>query len=463
MDSELYRVFVEESPDVATIADTDGTITYVSPSVERTLGYEPDELIGEVGYEYQHPDDREQVGAAIERVLEDPDAVETAETRWRHADGSWCWIEATIQNRLDDGVVDGILIVTREISQRKRREEEHRALAEEYTVLLNNAEEAIFFLRVEQDGAEPTFRFERLSPSYEQETGLTTSDVRDKTPAEVFGEEDGAALAANYRRCLEAREPISYEEELAVEEGARTWDTRLAPVIEDGEVTRIVGITRNVTDRVERERQLRSKTKQLDEFASIVAHDLRNPLNVAQGRAALLAEESGSEHVDPLEDALERMETLIEDTLTLARQGEIVAEREPTDLVDLVGASWGSVASAEANIDVVDEGVVHGDRSRLQHVFENLFRNAIEHGGVDCTIRVGRIGDTGFYVEDDGAGIPDDRKAAVFEWGHSSADDGSGIGLTIVERIVEAHGWTIDVADAESGGTRFEITGLTVE
>ncbi|WP_248518278.1 PAS domain S-box protein [Salinarchaeum laminariae] len=463
MDAELYQVLVEESPDVPTITDADGRITYVSPSVERALGYEPTELVGELGYEYQHPDDRDHTAAAFERIMQDPDTIETIDTRWRHADGSWCWIESTIQNRLDDDLVDGILIHTREISRRKRREAEQRELAEEYRTLLNNAEDPIFFVGVDNDGSDPTFRFERLSPSYEAETGLETADVRGKTPIEVFGETDGAELTANYRRCVDAREPISYQEELVVEEGARIWQTNLAPVMSEGEVTRIVGITRNVTERVQRERQLESKTEQLDEFASIVAHDLRNPLNVAQGRAALVGEECDSEHVGPLLAALERMEALIEDTLTLAKQGQVVADPEPIELVDLVGASWQNVSAAEASIEIAGGGVIHGDRSRLQHVFENLFRNAIEHGGDDCTIRVGLIGTEGFYVADDGAGIPEERAESVFEWGHSSSADGSGIGLTIVERIVEAHGWTVQVVDAEGGGARFEITGLTIE
>ena len=463
MDDGTYRILVEEIPDIATIADTEGTITWVSPSVERTLGYEPEELVGDVGYEYQHPDDREPVASAIERVLDAPGDVETIETRWRHADGSWCWIEATIQNRLDDDDIEGLLINSREISQRKRREAEYQELAEEYRTLLDNAEDAIFFVDVETDESGQTFRFERLSPSYEEQTGLQTSEMRGKTPVEVFGEAPGSKLQANYERCVRAREPISYQEELYVDENARFWQTNLAPVLTNGNVTRIVGITRNVTERVERERQLESKTKQLDQFASVVAHDLRNPLNVARGRAALLGETSDSEHVEPLLGALDRMESLIEDTLTLSRQGEVVADPETVELMDVVGSSWQSVATADASLEVVEGGEIAADASRLQHVFENLFRNAIEHGSADCTVRVGQIGDTGFYVADDGPGIPDDRKETVFEWGDSTRQDGSGIGLTIVERIADAHGWTVDVVDAADGGARFEFTGVAIE
>jgi signal transduction histidine kinase len=98
-----------------------------------------------------------------------------------------------------------------------------------------------------------------------------------------------------------------------------------------------------------------------------------------------------------------------------------------------------------------------GDRDRLRHVFENLFRNAIEHGGPDVTVRVGHVDEDAIYVEDDGPGIPAERHEKVFEPGHSSTSGGTGFGLTIVKRVTEAHGWTVSVTDGSEGGARFEL------
>jgi len=458
--TDRYRRLVEESNDVATIVDTDGTMTFVSPAVTRVLGYDPDDLVGDAGYEYVHPGDRERNADAVETVLEDPEETATVEVRFRHADGSWRWIEATMRNRLDDDVIDGILLNSRVITERKEREREFRELAGEYEALLNNAEDAIFFIDVDEsaDGG-ATFEFGRLSPAYERQTGLTTAEVRGKTPREVFGAEAGAELASNYHRCIKAREPVSYQEELRINEEARVWQTNLAPVVTDGEITRLVGITRNVTDRVERERRLRRQNERLDEFASVISHDLRNPLNVAQGRARLLEQGADNEHVGPLVRALDRMEAIVDDTLTLARQGETIGETEPVSLTDLVGKCWATVDPDEATIEIVDETRFRGDRDRLQHVFENLFRNAVEHAGPDVVVRVGRDDDT-VYVEDDGPGIPEDERDAVFEAGHSSTTGGTGFGLTIVKRIVEAHGWAVRVTDGPEGGARFELTGV---
>ena len=455
--ADWYRTLVEEVNDLATVVDTNGTITYVSPAVTRILGYDPDELIGHEGYEFVHPDDRERNAEAVETVLSNPSESETVEVRFQHTDGSWRWIEATMRNRLDDGLIGGILLSSRDITERKEYEIEVRERAEEYEALLNNVEDAIFLIDVTGADGDLKFEFERLSPSYERQTGITTEEVRGRTPRKVFGDEQGAELEANYHRCVNAGEPISYQEELQVGEEARFWQTKLAPVVTDDEITRLIGVTRNVTDRVERERHLRQQNERLDEFASVISHDLRNPLTVAQGRATLLTEQAESEHLDPLLRALNRMEAIVGDTLTLARQGDTISETESVNLTNLVGKCWATVDTDDATIEIVDDLTFQGDPDRLQHVFENLFRNAVEHGGSDVTVRVGRHGDQGIYVEDDGPGIPADKREEVLEPGHSSARGGTGFGLTIVNRIVEAHGWTLSVTEGTDSGARFEM------
>jgi len=283
MERDLHRKLVEEASDISTIIDSDGAITYVSPSVTRTLGYDPEELVGEVGYEYQHPDDGEAVAEAIENIQTNPGEIEIIETRFRQADGSWCWVEAILQNRLTDPDINGILVNSRDISQRKQQAQQFQALAEEYKTLLQTVGDSIFFLTVNSESTQYVFQFERLNRAYEEQTGITTDEVQGKTPTEVFGEDIGADLEANYRRCVDAREPISYEEELPIESGARFWQTVLTPVLPNGEVTQIIGITRNITEQIKRERQLQSQNEQLEDFASVVSHDLRNPLNIARG------------------------------------------------------------------------------------------------------------------------------------------------------------------------------------
>jgi len=454
--SEFYQKIIEQSADVTTIFDDNGTITYVSPSVRRILGYDPDDLVGDQGYEYVHPDDQGANIDAVEQAL-NGDGSAVAEVRFRRADGTWCWIEATLRDHRDDPVIGGILAMSRDICDRKKKEQEYRRLAREYETFLENVEDAIFLLNVRATDAGYEFEFERLSPSYEEQTGLSTQQVNGKTPKEVFGDERGAELTANYHRCLRAREPIAYQEELPVADDARFWNTVIAPVITDNKVTRLIGITRNVTDRVRRERQLKSQNDQLDEFASVVSHDLRNPLTVAMGRIEFLAEEDGNEHIAATARALDRMDEIIEDTLALARQGKVVSDMEEIDFSGLIGSCWHSVATGEATLDLADEFRIRGDQSRLQHLFENLFRNAIEHGGADVTVHVGQFDTDGIYVEDTGQGIPEEQRDSVLEPGYSSTTDGTGFGLAIIKRIAEAHGWALQITEGSEGGARFEF------
>jgi PAS domain S-box-containing protein len=241
--------------------------------------------------------------------------------------------------------------------------------------------------------------------------------------------------------------------------GYAVIEYRLTPLTVDGTVESAVGIARDITEHREREQELQRQNERLEEFASVVSHDLRNPLNTAQGRLKLAQEECNSEHLDPIERANERMETLIDELLTLARQGDRITEPEPADLPTVVDPCWTTIETGDATLVTAVDRTIRADRSRLKQVFENLFRNAIEHGGRGVTVTVGEL-DDGFYVEDDGPGIPAGERDDVFQPGYSTSDQGTGFGLSIIKRVVEAHGWEITVAEGSDDGARFEITGV---
>ena len=232
-----------------------------------------------------------------------------------------------------------------------------------------------------------------------------------------------------------------------------------------------LGSARDVTERRQRKRKVERQNERLKEFASVVSHDLRNPLNVAQGHLELAHETGEDRHFEKTSSALGRMESLIEDLLKLARQGQDVSETEQVDLETVVRCAWSTVSTGEATLDLtVDLGDVDADDGRLQELFENLFRNAVEHAGDSVTVRVGVLGDPdrdstpshggrdGFYVEDDGPGIPEDERDKVFKHGHTTAENGSGLGLSIISSIVDAHDWDVTATESDAGGARFEIS-----
>ena len=289
-----------------------------------------------------------------------------------------------------------------------------------------------------------------------------------------------------YERYASMREG---EETVAVDTavGTRHFRVQVSPLTDRRE--RYLGrvfLVDDVTDDYERRVQLERQNEQLDRFASVVSHDLRNPLQVADGHVQLAYDaDDDTDHLDEIARSHDRMATIIDDVLTMARQGQTIEETEPTDLAAVADAAWAAVDTDGGTLENDLHGVVESDESRLQQAFENLFRNALVHGqeraategtprsdGGGVTVHAGHIeadgsgvidpADRGFFVADDGPGIPPEKRDQVFEAGYTESEDGTGLGLSIVTSIVDAHGWTLDVTESEDGGARFEITGVDV-
>ena len=206
----------------------------------------------------------------------------------------------------------------------------------------------------------------------------------------------------------------------------------------------------------ETKRELEQQNKQLEEFTSVVSHDLRNPLNVAMGRLKIAREQHDSEHLDAVARAHDRMASLIDDLLAVARQGSAATDLEMLDFEAVVRESWQTVETESATLRVESGRSVRAEESRLRQLFENLFRNSVEHAGEDVTVTVGGVAD-GVFVEDDGPGIDPENRQRVFESGYSTAEDGTGFGLSIVKAVAEAHGWRVQANESDNGGARFEV------
>lgn len=238
--------------------------------------------------------------------------------------------------------------------------------------------------------------------------------------------------------------------------------TRSAFTETDCELTELLTQhTENALDRLQRERQLQRQTKRLDQFASMLSHDLRNPLNVASGQLELLQSKCDSDRIDHIDQAHQRMDELIESVLTLTHSSEQGLSVEPVSMSHVAKQGWKTVETGDATLSVECEIGVSADSGQLQQLFENVFRNAIEHTGGTVTVTVGAV-KSGFYIADTGPGITDDVRDEIFTAGYSTTANGTGLGLTIVAEIVQTHDWEIEVRDSEHGGTRFEITGVDI-
>ncbi|MCL9816670.1 sensor histidine kinase [Natronocalculus amylovorans] len=210
-------------------------------------------------------------------------------------------------------------------------------------------------------------------------------------------------------------------------------------------------------------RRIETQLENLDQFASVVSHDLRNPLNIAQGRIELERDRNDSEHLSKAASALDRMETIIANVLTLARQGRQIEMLSTVSLSQLATRCWEMVDTGQASVTIETELEFRADTDRIERLFENLFRNAVEHSTDPVTVRVGVTADpTGFYVEDTGPGIEATDYDRIFTSGYTTSKDGLGLGLAIVKGIADAHEWDITVTESSEGGARFEFTNVVV-
>ena len=203
----------------------------------------------------------------------------------------------------------------------------------------------------------------------------------------------------------------------------------------------------------------------VDRLARVISHDLRNPLDVADAHLQAARETGEAEHFNQLAAAHDRMARIIQDVLTLAR-GEDALNPEPDVAIEAVArAAWATVDTGTATLSITDDSPkLTADPDRLQRLFENLFRNSVEHGSTSnrpqadnsLTVTVGRD-DKGFFIGDNGVGIPAADRQQVFDSGYVSGDNGggTGLGLTIVEEIADAHDWQIELTESDGGGARF--------
>jgi PAS domain S-box-containing protein len=241
-------------------------------------------------------------------------------------------------------------------------------------------------------------------------------------------------------------------------DGTKFWAnaTITATHDRDGNLLGFSKVTRDMTDRREYEWKLEQKNARLERVMSVLNHDLRTPLNTAQARLTLGRERQEPEHFDVAEDALGRVEELLDQLMAFAEKGRVVSEAGPVDLAAVVSNAERTV-NYDLTLRVDDElPTVNGDENRLQELFENLFQNVGDHTDPNATVTVGTT-DDGFYVADDGDGIHERRRENVFDTGYTTSDDGTGFGLSIVEEIAEAHGWEVSVVESDAGGARFEF------
>ncbi|AGN00797.1 multi-sensor signal transduction histidine kinase [Salinarchaeum sp. Harcht-Bsk1] len=489
--STRLEALFEHSPDMVDIHGIDGTILDANPRLCDSLGYSKEELCGMDVWEIDETIDP----AAATQIWEEMDAGDRCELEgsYRRRDGTTFPVEVHLE-RLDiEGEGPLFMVISRDVTERKRSEDVLTALHEagsritacdtvgavcEETVRV--AASILEFdesmIALEEDGVleiratSEHMRDDAVRPipvdegvagkTYRTGEPVLTEDMRDEPDADPQGDfRSGISLPIGDHGNFQAvaDEPGAFDE----------TDIELAELL--------LSQVDSALTRLRHEEQLRERNERLDEFASLVSHDLRNPLTVATGHLELAREDCESEALETVETALSRMDDLIEELLTVARGDVDKLSTRPVSLPSVLEECTEVVDTNDATIESRTERTILADHQQLRQLLENLLANAVEHGSTSpgsqapqdavesdndgVTITVGDLED-GFFVEDDGPGIPPERRDDVFELGNSTDDDGTGIGLHIVAQVAENHGWSVSVTEGSRGGARFEITGV---
>ena len=336
--------------------------------------------------------------------------------------------------------------------QRVRAEEDLRTQRDSLDALFENIPGAA--VAYEMIDGEPIVR--RVNGAFEQTFGYDAETVVDESLDEFIIADGGDENAETYNERIADGERVQVEVERQTADGPKHFLLQVTPLEVGEESAPGYAIYSDVTEQREREAELRRQNERLDQFASVVSHDLRNPLNVAAGYLDLVRETGNVEHLDRIEDAIERMDDLVTDLLALAREGQDVGETESVALDTVANEAWTHVATGDASLRVETTREIDADRERLIELFENLYRNSVEHAGEAPTVTVGDLsGHSGFFVADDGPGIDPDIEP--FDTGVTTSEEGTGFGLPIVQSIAEAHGWSVGATESEHGGARFEF------
>ncbi|SFG81161.1 PAS domain S-box-containing protein [Halopelagius inordinatus] len=526
VESRRYGTVFEALDTAVYVLDGSGRFTAVDDAFVELVGYDSEAILGEHVSALTSGSDERAFSEQLDRVVSGGDSGTVQfEADVRSAGGERIRCVGTMGLRpLGGDDADGVVGTLQDVTEKRRRQETVRYRTKLKDVVLDTS---TTLMSAELDEVETKVHWtlqsigefldvDRCTVSRYDEDATTLQKMNEWTadgaagqPASVAADDcpwvfdrlhqfedarsvDGAMLpsdASGFESAFDAPDDAAFVTVPMVSNwslsGAVTLVSENARPWPDEEVSLLrtaADMLSHTIERRRREEELRRQNERLEEFASVVSHDLRNPLNVADGFVELARETGNVAHLDRAKNALDRMNVLVNDVLELARQGRTVGDTSPVEVGHLAERAWRAVDTDDAELSVSDSlGVVSADGGRLGQAMENLFRNAVEHGPTGrqtqsgdvvergsksgpvtsddtVTVSVGPLDEgLGFYVADDGPGIPESDREAVFEHGHTTCEQGSGFGLSIVESIVEAHGWNVRVTESSAGGARFEI------
>jgi len=479
---ERFRALIEHGADAVALVAPDGTLLFASHSIERLLGFAPAELVGHPGFERVHPDDAPRLHAALGDIIASPGTPASLELRWRHKDGSWRHIDAVAVDRLAEPAVGAIVVNFRDVSERRTAEAALRESEERYRTLVEGVRDIIFALS-------PEGTIASLNPAFETITGLRREEwVGQPFERLVHPEDLPLALELLGRVVRGELRPASQFRVRTAKGDYRVGEFSATPQLHEGRLVGILGIGRDVTERVQLEQQLRQaqKMEAVGRLAGGIAHDFNNILTAITGYADLLLEDLGAtdprrQDADEIHKAADRAAGLTRQLLAFSRQQVLQptvleVNKLVSDLEKMLRRLLGEDVELGTRL-APTTGRVKADPGQLEQVIMNLAvnaRDAMPNGG-KLTLETGNVdldeayaadhypGRAGPFVllavSDTGIGMSEETQAHMFEPFFTTKEKGkgTGLGLATVYGIIKQSGGFIWVYSEVGHGTTFKL------
>jgi PAS domain S-box-containing protein len=448
---------LDHTQDKVALVDRSGTFRYVNDAAERILGFAPDELERENAFEYVHPEDREEVRERFEEVVTGSRGytADTATYRHRTADAGWVWLESRLSN-LTDAELDGYVVSSRDVTDRVAVERDRRETEDRLHELAETTDDVLWMFSA--DWSELLF----CNPAYEAVYGKSVERLEGNPGSflECIHPEDVPAVEDAMER-LSAGEAVDVEYRANPDRDYGVWVwAQGQPILEDGEVVRIAGFARDVTDRRRRERQLAV-------MDNLLRHNVRSRTNEAVGHAELIedrAEVDVEDHVEvirragnELVESAEKQRAIVDLLTKPAHPTSVDLAAEVAAAVDDVGDRFpGATVTAE-----LPESLVVSSLEEVQCAVVELLENAIRHGadGTPDVAVVLRATEEGgeLLVRDDCPPIPEfDRRVLLGDHEDDAVYHSSGCGLWLVYWVVDLSGGRVEV-EAGDGGNEVRV------
>ncbi len=479
---ERFRALIEHGADAVALVAPDGTLLFASHSIERLLGFTPAELVGHPGFERVHPDDLPRVHAALRDIIANPGTPAGLELRWRHKDGSWRYIDGVAVDRLAEPAVGAIVVNFRDVSERRTAEAALRDSEERYRTLVEGVRDIIFALS-------PEGTISSLNPAFETITGWRREAwVGQPFERLVHPEDLPLALELLGRVVRGELRPASQFRVRTAKSDYRVGEFSATPQLHEGRLVGILGIGRDVTERVQLEQQLRQaqKMEAVGRLAGGIAHDFNNILTAITGYADLLLEDLGAtdprrQDADEIHKAADRAAGLTRQLLAFSRQQVLQptvleVNKLVSDLEKMLRRLLGEDVALTTQL-APTTGRVKADPGQLEQVIMNLAvnaRDAMPNGG-KLTLETGNVDLDESYatdhyparagpfvmlaVSDTGTGMSEATQAHMFEPFFTTKEKGkgTGLGLATVYGIVKQSGGFIWVYSEVGHGTTFKL------